>query len=206
LLTEAIGTSDLDQSLRTSATVALGNLGYSEAIPALRDVIASGQEHTPEAAQAVARIGIVAAERSKDDLATEQLGEAGKLLLQLLTDSSTEPTIRKEVAVGLAMMGPAGVEKLIDTIGEQSTPDDTKRWATATLGAIGRHASSQVIDQRRLSTDTEFRTWLAIALSCMTEDAKAQQTFATLPDEDKPPAEQLASVQDLAQAIRLLRK
>ena len=104
------------------------------------------------------------------------------------------------------MMNGAGTPELIDVIDDAGTPEPVKVWATATLGAIGRYASDAVIEKRRLSTDKDFRSWMAMAMAAMFEDAKAQQTFSGLPDDERPPADRLAEVQDLADRIRLARK
>lgn len=205
LLTEAAGNRSLSSSVRDAAVVALGRLGYAEAIPALKSLIEGRTEHASAAAQAVARIGMLAAADADED-AKQELGEAGTVLLQLLTAPAASDAIHLEAAVALAMMNGAGASELIEMVRDTGTTDQVKVWATATLGAIGRHAANEVIEQRRISTETDFRAWMAMAMACMQEDAKAQQTFSGLTDEERPPAEKLAEVQRLADRIRLARK
>lgn len=205
LLTDAAGNSGLSSLVRLSAVTAIGRLGYAKGIPALRTLIENDTEYASEAAQAVARIGVLTA-ASADKDAKQELGEAGTVLLQLLTGPALSDTIHLEAAVALAMMNGAGTPELIEVIGDAGTSEPVKIWATATLGAIGRYASDAVIEKRRLSTDTDFRSWMAMAMASMFEDAKAQQTFSGLPDEERPPADRLAEVQNLADRIRLARK
>lgn len=205
LLTEAARNSALSPTVRTSAVTAIGRLGYAEAIPELKSLIEAGGENASAAAQAVARIGVLTAAKADKD-AKQELGEAGSVLLQLLTSPALSDAIHLEAAVALAMMNGAGTPELIEVVREAGTPEPVKVWASATLGAIGRYAANDVIEQRRISTDPQFRGWMATAMACMLEDAKAQQTFSGLHDEERPPADKLAGVQALADRIRLARK
>ncbi len=204
-LTDAAGNTGLAAPLRRSATIAIGRLGYENAISTLKGLLEAETEFASDAAQAVARIGILAAEKIETH-GRQELGEAGELLLQLLTQPDASDAVHLEAAVALALMNGAGTVEMIDLISEASTPQPVKLWLAATLGALGRHAAPDVIEKHRISTDTELRNWMAMAMACMLEDARAQQTFSLLSDQERPPADTLAEVRDLADRIRMLRK
>jgi len=202
LLSQAAADEGAAPPVRHGAINALGTMGYTQGVEALSRLLKAGGEYAADAAQAVALIGMKAPVE-EDKEAGEELSEAGKSLITVLTDPNNSDSIRVQAAVGLAMMQASPVKDLVGQL--EAAPDDIKPWLAATLGGIGRYATDPVYDARMRAQDPDQRAWLAITMECI-GDAKSLQALKQIPDNEKPDEDRRAAALRLTDKLRLLKK
>ncbi len=202
LLSAAAADTSATPTVRHCAIEALGQMGYSEGLAVLGELLKSGGQYAADAGQSVAWIGIKAAEAAPEE-ETGQLTEAGKLLIGLLTDPDSADSIRVQAAVALAMMRTGPIAAIIEQL--EDAPDAIKPWLAATLGAAGKYATEAVYQAYQRARDAEYRVWLAVTMQCIADD-KSLKTLKQIPEQEQPDAAKSAAALALTERIRLQKK
>ncbi len=201
LLSAAATNKSTSRPLRLHAIEGLSNIVYEPGLSELGEIVRSGGEFVSPAAKAIARIGVKTS-RMQEQGALVEISEAGKLLVSILTETDSNE-LRMEAAVALSLMQQGPVDALIGHLEEAS--DELKPWIAATLGGIGKYATTEVIDTRDRSQDDERRHWLAVTLACI-GDAPALRAIKFMPKEERPTGPDVEKAQELTSQIRLRKK
>lgn len=199
VLVEAAGNGTVPAGLRADAIVSLGYIGDEQAIGSLKALLQPNEPMALPAAKAIAMIGVRKAETLGAGV-TDKMGEAGKMLIGLVTNPPN-PGLRVAAATALANMQELPVDDLITQLNAQDA--ETQAWAAAILAAIGKPATAVALRARGESRrELKQRQWLASALLII-GDAMALQLMKHVPTEEQP---QDAQVQEIKTRLDMIRQ
>jgi HEAT repeat protein len=180
--------------VRAEAIKALGLLGTDSSVPVLIPLCQSGGSDAILAAEAIGKIGRRLSEESEGR--SPKAMDAAKTLLDLAA-KSTDPFLRADYGVAIAMVGEAAVPPAIEYL--KQAADTGKPYACAILGRLGNVAVDPYLlrarnELRGESGQEGLREWLAVAL-WTTGDKMARDYCQALPDEEKPAKDKLDAAQ-----------
>jgi hypothetical protein len=194
VLEQTVADPNLPEDIRSRTITALGLLGTGTSVKALIPLCEKPGPGALEAADAIGKIGRRLSETSegKDPQAAQSATELLKLAA-----AETNEELRARLAVAVATIGEAAVNPVIDYL--KTAPEDQKAFAAAILGKLGNVAVDPYLlrarSQVRLQEGQKaLRDWLTVALFA-TGDKMARDFVSSLPEEEKPPQEQIDRTQ-----------
>lgn len=190
ILAETAADAGEDFDLRVDATLCLGYAGDENAIPTLSDLLKKGSRLQVVAARSVALIGTRLALAQLDVTTSPELGEASLLLLDMLLNPQDDD-MRLAAAVALSDMGEIPVLTLSEALLEADI--ETGPWIGATMAAIGKPASDELLRVRGNTRDENQKAW-ASAILKVTGDAMAMQLMKHLPEDEQPREEHVKMI------------
>lgn len=205
VLEAAVRAKGVPEDVRQEAIKALGLLGTDTSVETLIAVCERGGEEAALAATAIGNIGRRLSEESEGK--SPQAMDAARTLIRLAR-SASDPTMRAELGLAVAQIGEAAVTPAIEFLTD-AKPEE-RPFAAAILGKLGNVA----VDPYLLRARSQLRGvpgkealagWMAVALY-VTGDKMARDYCEALPDEDKPPEDQIEQAQaELEKLLDVMR-
>lgn len=199
VLVEAALDDAAPRNVRTDALIALGFVADEQAIDKIKALLQPNEPLALPAAKAIAMIGVRRA-ASLGEGVQKKMGQAGEMLISLVTAATTDPQLRLAAATALANMQDIPVDSLIEQL--DSPDEQTRVWAAAILAAIGKPATEKALRARgEAKRSLNQRQWLASTLQII-GDAMALQLMKHLPEPERPQPSQVRAIEEKLELIR----